>query len=161
VKINFRICASVAAAGALAIAVPAAAAPGSNQPTGKGQSSNHPSGSHTCAPHRVPYIVHGTVDSSQSAITVTDGTVVSGTLMVDVTRTNRWAKADRSAVGPVSYTLGPNTKVKLDGGAAGFDSPDRIKVIGKAPVITNTHCTGAGIVGTPTIRMVVVHPAAS
>jgi len=159
--LNFKAGALVAAAGALAIAVPAAAHPGgSNHPKGNGAAngSSHSSGSHKCEPHKVGYIVHGTIDSSQTAITVTNGTIASGTLVVDVTRTNHWAKADTTATQPVSYQLGPNTKVKLDGGTSGISSGERVNLIGKALVVTNKHCTGAGTVGTPTVRMVVVHP---
>lgn len=162
--LNLKAGVLVAAASALAIAVPAAAHPNSsNHPKGNGQgnSSSHSSGSHKCQAHKVAYIVHGTIDSSQTAITVTDGTVASGTLVVDVTRTNHWAKADKTATQPVSYQLGPNTKVKFDAGTTDFSSGERVNLIAKASVITNKHCTGAGTVGTPTVRMVIVHPAAS
>jgi hypothetical protein len=81
--------------------------------------------------------------------------------VVDVTRTNHWAKADTTATQPVNYQLGPNTKVKFDAGTADFSSGERVNVIGAALVVKNKHCTGAGTVGTPTVRMVVVHPAAS
>jgi hypothetical protein len=91
------------------------------------------------------------------------GTVASGTLEVYVTRTNHWAKRDGpgSATQPVGYALGQKTKVNFDGGTTDFKSAERVTLIGKAPVVTNKHCTGAGTPGTPTIRMVVVHPAAS
>jgi hypothetical protein len=59
------------------------------------------------------------------------------------------------------YQLGPSTKVKFDGGTTGFLPGERLQLIGKASVVTNKRCSGAGTVGTPTIRMVVVHPAAS
>jgi hypothetical protein len=155
-RINVRTAAVLAAASALAVAVPAAA-----HPSPKG--SSHSSGSHKCKPHNVGYIVHGTIDPSQGPITVTNGTAASGTLEVNVTRTNHWAKRDRpgNATQPVAYALGPNTKVKFDGGTTDFTSGERVTLIGKAPVVSNKHCTGAGTVGTPTIRMVVVHPAAS
>jgi hypothetical protein len=127
-------------------------------PSGKGASS-----SHKCKPHEVAYIVHGTIDASQGAITVTNGTVASGRLEVNVTRTNHWAKRDRPghATQPVGYALGPKTRVKFDGGTSDFTSGERVKLIGKAPLVKNRHCTGVGTVGTPTISMVVVHPAAS
>lgn len=163
-RLNFKAGALVAVAGALVIAVPAAAHPsGSDHPKGnnQGNGSSHSSASHGCKAHKVAYIVHGTIDSSQTAITVTDGTVASGTLVVDVTRTDHWAKADKAATQPVSYQLGPGTKVKFDGGTTDFSSGERVNLIGKAGVVKNKHCTGAGTVGTPTVRMVVVHPAAS
>jgi hypothetical protein len=150
VRINVRTAAVAAAASALAVAVPAAAHP---SPSGHSNESSHSSGSHKCKPHNVGYIVHGTVDPSQA-------TAPAGMLEVNVTRTNHWAKGDRSgnATQPVAYTLGAKTKVKFDGGTSGFTSGERVTLIGKAPVVTNKHCAGAGTVGTPTIRSVVVHP---
>jgi hypothetical protein len=170
VRINFKAGALVAAASALAIAVPAAAHPsgsdhpnGTNHPNGANHpnASSHSSGSHGCQAHNVAYIVSGTIDSSQGTITVTNGTVSSGTLEVDVTRTNHSARKDKTASQPVAYQLGPDTKVKFDGGTTSFSAGERVKLIGKAPVVSNKHCSGAGTVGTPTFRMVVVHPTAS
>lgn len=155
-RINGRTAVVVAAASALAIAVPAAAHPGPSP-----KSSSHSPSSHKCKPHKAAYIVYGTLDSSQGAITVTNGKIASGTLVLDLTRTNHWAKRDKTATQPVSYQLGPSTGVKFDGGTTGFAAGERVKLIGKAPVITNKHCTNAGSVGTPTIRMIVVRPAAS
>jgi len=159
-RINFRLGAVVAAAGALAVAVPAVAHPG---PSDHPSASSHSSGSHKCSAHRVAFIVHGTVDASQAAITVTSGAVSSGTLEVHVTRTNHWAKADKSATPTAhdGFALGPKTTVTFDAGTNDISSGERVTLIGKAPLIKNKHCTGAGTVGTPTIRKVVVHPAAS
>ena len=141
-RINFKAGALVAAASALAIAVPAAAHPsGSDHPNGTSHpnGSSHPSGSHGQA-HNVAYIVSGTIDSSQGTIMVTNGTVSSGTLEVDVTQTNHWARKDKTASQPVAYQLGPNTNVKFDGGTTGFSTGERVKLIGKAPVVSNKHC---------------------
>lgn len=163
-RISFKASALVGAAAALTIAVPAAAHPnGSNHPTGNTHShgSSAASGSHRCATHEVAFIVHGTVDKSQGAVTVTNGTVTAGTLAVDVTRTNHWAKADMKASQPLALSLGPKTAVTFDGATTAISAGERVTLIGKAPVISNKHCTGAGTVGTPTFRMVVVHPAAS
>jgi hypothetical protein len=160
VRINVTTTVALAAATAFAIAVPAAAHSGrSDHPSGSG----HRSSSHKCEPHRVAYIVYGTVDASQGPITVSNGTVASGTLEINVTRTNHWAKGDRptNATQPVAYVLGPNTKVKFDGGTSDFTSGERVKLIGKAPLVNTKRCTGAGTVGTPTIRLVIVHPAAT
>ncbi len=160
-RIKFKAGVVVAAASALAIAVPAAAHPsGSDHPNGTNH-PNHSSGSPKCRAHNVAYIVHGTIDSTQLPITVTNGVVSSGTLEVDVTRTNHWAKNDKTANQPVGYQLGPDTKVKFDTPTPGFSAGERVTLIGKAPVISNKHCAGAGSLGTPTFRLVVVHPAAS
>jgi hypothetical protein len=164
-RFNVRT-AVVAAASALAVAVPAAARTNPNHPNGTGHAnaSNQSAGSHRCVAHKVSYIVSGKIDSSQSTeavITVTNGTASSGTLLLDVTHTNRWARNDRTATPPVSYQLGLNTAVKFDGGATGFSAGERVRLIGKASVIANKHCSDAANVGPPTFRMVVVHPAAT
>jgi hypothetical protein len=161
-RFNVRT-AVVAAASALAVAVPAAARTNPNHPHGT-NGSNRSAGSHRCVAHKAAYVVAGKIDSSQAtepAITLTNGTASSGTLQVDVTHTNRWARNDKTATAPVSYQLGLKTTVKFDGGAAGFSAGERVRLIGKALVITNKHCSGAGSAGSPTFRMVVVHPAAS
>lgn len=158
-KVNIRTAVVVTAASALAIAVPAAAHPGASDHPG---ASSHSLASHKCAPHNVAYIVHGKIDLSQGTLTVTNGKVASGTLEVDVARTNHWAEGDRAnPTQPVGYVLGPNTTVKFDGGTSGFTGGERVTLIGRASAVTNKHCAGAGTAGTPTIRMVVVHPAAS
>jgi hypothetical protein len=153
VRFDVRTAAVLAAASALAVAVPAAA-----HPSLKG--GGHSAASHKCKPHNVAYVVRGTLGASQGPITVTSGTVASGTLQVIITRTNRWAKGDRPAdpTQPVGYVLGPKTKVKFDGGTTDFTSGERVTLIGKAQLVKNKLCTSAGTVGTPTIRMVVVHP---
>lgn len=169
-RINSKFGAFVVAISALAIAVPAGAHPsGSDHPSGTNHpnGSNHSSGSHRCTAHKVAYIVYGTIDGSQSSqptITVTNGVAVSGGILeVKVTRTNHWARHDKTASQPVPYHLGTDTKVKFDGGTTSFTSPslERVKLIGYAMVITNKSCKGAGVVATPTFRMVVVHPPAS
>src|SRR5262249_15703158 len=92
----------------------------SHHPSG----SRHSSGSHKCSAHTVAVLVHGTVDPSTAAITVTSGSVSSGMLVVHVTRTNHWAKADKSATptSHVGFALGPKTAVALDGGTSDISS---------------------------------------
>lgn len=176
-RINFKGAGLVATASALAIAVPAAAHPSSsdhptatNHPNGSSHSeASHPSASHRCTAHQVAYIVYGTIDAKQALapiVVAPGGKVPSGTLDVDVKQTNHWARQDKPSspsAPPISYTLGPKTMTKFEGGTTGFVTPsnERVKLIGKATVVTNPRCRGAGEVGTPTFRMVVVHPAAS
>jgi len=156
-RIRFKAVTLVAAAGALAIAVPAAAHPnGSNHPNG----SDHPNGnaqnSHRCAPHNVAYIVAGTVADGTSMTQDSGATTWSGTLVVTVAHTNHWAKGTSG-----TFTLS-GVKVKFAGGATTFTTGERVKVIGKLPVVRShgkNSCQNAGPGSTPTIRMVVVHPA--
>jgi hypothetical protein len=156
-RFNLKAGALAAAAGALAIAVPAAAHPGkSNHPSG----GNNPSQSHKCKPHKVAYIESGTVDSTTASTLAAnpDGTW-SGTLVVDVTRTNHWARADKGTT--VTYTFtNASLKVRFDGGTTGFTASERVKLIGKLAVVANK-CTALSPAASPVFRMIVVHPAAS
>jgi hypothetical protein len=129
-KLNPRI-GALAAIGAMAVAVPAAAHPGGNPKAngaGHGQSSAH---SHKCQPHNRAYVESGTVDSvaASSLAQNSDGTW-SGTLAVDVTRSNHAARADRGQT--VTYTLtSAQLKVAFDGGTTGFSAGERVRLFGK------------------------------
>jgi hypothetical protein len=148
-RINVKVGTLVAAASAFAIAVPAAAHPG-----------NHPSQSKKCSAHNAAYIESGTVDATTASTLAAnpDGTW-SGTLVVDVTRTNHLAKADKGTT--VTYTF-TNAKltVRFDGGATGFTAGERVKLIGKLQVV-GKKCTPLSPAATPVFRMLVVHPASS
>jgi hypothetical protein len=154
VKINIKAGAFVTAASALAIAVPAMAHPGpSEHPSG-----SHSSGSHKCTPHKAAYIESGIVDGTTASTLAQnpDGTW-TGTLVVDVTRTNHRAKADKGTT--VTYTFtNQKLRVRFDGGTSGFVSPERVRLIGKLEVV-GKKCPS--ITASPTFRMVVVHPAAT
>jgi hypothetical protein len=158
---KFRAAALVAAAGALAVAVPAAAHPGSsNHPNGTDNpGTNHAqSKSHRCAPHNVAFIVSGAVADGTSMTQDTGATTWSGTLVVTVAHTNHWAKGTSG-----NYTVS-NVKVKFDGGTSTFSTGEKVQVIGKLAVVRShgkNSCTNPGAASTPTIKMIVVHPAAS
>lgn len=161
--INVKLGALVTAASALAIAVPAGAHPGNaNHPeSGKRPSgANHLSQSHRCKPHDVAYVEAGTVDSSTASTLAAnaDGTW-SGTLVVDVTSTNHWAKPDKGTT--VSYTFNNvKLRVRFDGATTGFTAGERVKLIGKLATVAKK-CTALSPAATPAFRWVVVHPAAS
>lgn len=152
-KVNLRLGALAAAAGAFAIAVPAAAHPGPAKP-------DHPSTSHKCMPHNVAYVESGTIDATTPSTLAknSDGTW-SGTLVVDVTRTNHWARADRKTTVTATFT---NAKlhVRLADKATGFTAGERVTLIGKLAVVAKK-CTATGTPAMPVFRMVVVHPAKS
>ena len=89
---------------AAAVAVPAYASkptdPGSQ---GKGHANNHSNThSHKCKPHKVAWVVKGTL-VSQALTKNSDGTY-SGTVNIDVTRTNRHAKDEKGKTNS-QYTL--------------------------------------------------------
>lgn len=154
-RLKFKATALVAAAGALAIAVPAAAHPGNtNHPSGKNNSGTH---THRCAPRKVAYVVSGTITASTMTQNA-DGTW-SGALTYTVTQHNHWAKSD-----PGSATLS-NVKATFDTGAADFSTGNQVKLIGKVQVVRSkgrNACSNPGVqAGSVTIRKVIVSPAAS
>ncbi|HET7047370.1 MAG TPA: hypothetical protein VFI54_03795 [Solirubrobacteraceae bacterium] len=162
-RINVKVGTLCAAASALAIAVPAAAHPGTSEhPHNSGHSSgaNHPSQSHKCTAHSVAYLESGTVDSATgSTLAVNPDGTWSGTLVVDVTRANHWAKANRGTT--VTYPFS-NAKltVRFDGGTNGFAAGERVKLIGKLGAVSKK-CATLTPAPSPTFRAVVVHPATS
>lgn len=158
-RIKFKAITLVSAAGALAIAVPAAAHPNrSNHPSGSNHpsSANPPAQSRRCRPHMVGFVVYGTVADGTAMTQDTNAKTWSGTLVVTVKRTNHWAKGTTG-----NYTI-TSARVRFAGGATGFSTGERVKVIGKLPVVRSkgkTSCANPGPGTTPTIRMIVVHPA--
>jgi hypothetical protein len=159
-KLNHKLGALLAAAGSLAVAVPALAHPSSSDhPSG----SDHPSASthaqsHKCKPHNVAYVESGTLDSATASTLAqnSDGTW-SGTLVVDVTRTNHAARADKGQTKTYTFTAN-KLRVKFDGGATGFTAGERVKLIGKLASVAKK-CAALDPAPAPTFRMVVVHPA--
>lgn len=152
---NRKLATMLATAGALAIAVPAAAHPGPLDHPGK---SSHPSKSHKCAPHKVAYVESGTVDSATaSTLTANSDGTWSGTLVLDVTHVSHFAKADKGQT--VTYTFtNAKLRVRLDGDATGFTAGERVKLIGKLATV-GKKCAALSPAATPEFRMVVVHPA--
>ena len=174
-KTNIKAGALIAAASALAIAVPAAAHPGpsshaSSGSHGSGTShpssssrpghNGHPSQSHKCRAHNRAYVEGGTVNA---ATTLTqagsgDGTW-SGNLVVDVTMANHAARADKQQT--VTYTFtDAKLKVRFKHGASGFTAGERIKLIGKQAAVAKK-CTALSADPAPVFRMLVVQPAAA
>jgi hypothetical protein len=161
---KFKAAALVAAAGALAIAVPAAAHPGNtNHPssTNDPSSTDHPSGPPSCKTHHVAYIVDGTVTDA-SGLTVTNN-VATGTLVITLTHSNKWAKKDGATEGASKTYTVTGAKVKFDGGTTSVAKGDRVELIGKFPVVRSdgkNPCTPPPS-PKPTFRLLVVHPPAS
>ena len=154
-RLNLKATALVAAASALAIAVPAAAHPGNtNHPSGQNNSAAH---TQRCAPHKVAYVVSGTITGA-TMIPNGDGTW-SGPLTYTVTNHNHWAKSD-----PGSATLS-NVNVTFDNGASDFSTGNQVTLIGKVQVVRSkghNPCSNSGVQsGSVTIRQVVVSPPAS
>jgi hypothetical protein len=119
-----------------------------------------PGNVHKCVPHGVAYIARGTL-VSQTLSENPDGTY-SGTVTVDVTRTNRHAASDRGTT--QTYTL-TGARVKLviadinNDGSIGLDdlqAGDRVKLIGAITTLAK-RCNQDGFTATTTIRRIVFH----
>ena len=129
---------------------------GATGPTGPSGHGRGHGKSHKCKAHKVAYIVSGTVASSALAKN-NDGTY-SGTLTVNVTKTNHHAADDKGKA--VTYTLN-HARVKFDNGTSNPPAPgDRVKVIGKITTVSKK-CTDQSAAGLITVRQVVVHGPAS
>jgi hypothetical protein len=168
-KTNIKAGALITAAGALAIAVPAAAHPGPSSHPGSGNhpsgtshpsSSRHPSRSHWCQAHNRAYVEAGTVDATTASTLAENGDGTwSGTLVVDVTMANHAARADTQQT--VTYTFtNAKLKVRFDNGASGFASGERVKLIGKQAAVAKK-CIALSPAPAPMFRMLVVEPAAA
>ena len=153
----------VALIAAAAIVVPAQA----NKPAdpGKSNSAHTQANSHKCKPHKVGWVVKGTL-VSQALTKNTDGTY-SGTVNIDVTRTNKHAKAEKGKTDS-QYTL-DHAKAKFivtDQAPTGtvdetdLRPGDRVKLIGKITTLSKK-CDQTGFTATTTIRQVVFHDPAT
>ena len=148
------------AVAALAVAaVPALAAKPPHPTQAQGPKSSHPTPpakSHKCKPHKVAWIVSGTL-VSQSLTKNADGTY-SGSVTMNVTRTNKHAKGEVGA--GKTYTL-TNVKARFNvpdrnasGGAsdqADLQAGDRVKLIGKVTTLAKK-CDHTGFTPTVTVR---------
>jgi hypothetical protein len=156
-RISLKAGALAAVAGALAIAVPAGAHPGPGNHPGKADPGSQ---SHKCKPHNVGYVESGRVGAgTPSTLAQNSDGSWSGTLVVDVTRTNHWAKADKGTTVTETFT-DAQLRVRFDATASGFTAGERVHLIGKLAVVAKK-CTATGSPASPVFRMIVVHPAGS
>jgi hypothetical protein len=79
--------------------------------------------------------------------------------VVDVTKTNHWAKSAKGTTVTTTFTNAKLT-VRFDGGTTGLTAGERVKLIGKLDVVTKD-CPALSPPASPVFRMVVVHPAKS
>jgi hypothetical protein len=160
-RTKVKVGALVGAASALAIAVPAAAHPGKSSHPDKSDhpSASHPSQSHQCKPHNLAYTESGTVDkASGSTLAANPDGTWSGTLVVDVAKSNHSARANKGTT--VTYTFtNAKLRVRFDRGASGFAAGDHVKLIGKLASVSRK-CTALTPAPAPVFRMIVVHASA-
>ena len=131
-KLSLEAGALAAAAGTLAIAVPATAHPG---PGDHPADADPGSQSHKCRPHDVGYVESGIVDAGTPSTLAqkSDGSW-SGTLVVDVTRSNHWAKVDKGTTVTETFT-DAKLRVRFDGTTSGFTAGERVHLIGNVPLV--------------------------
>lgn len=145
-----------ASVGTLAVAVPAIAqaSKGGNPKSG----TNHPTQSHKCKPHNVAYVEWGTVDATTASTLAGSNGTWTGTLVVDVTKTNHAARGDKGKTITYSFTSA-KLRVRFDHGVTGFTAGERVKLIGKLATV-GKNCTPLSPAATPVINKVIVHAAA-
>jgi hypothetical protein len=147
---------AVALAGSHGHGPPGGGATGPSGPTGPG-GGHH--GSHHCKPHSEGYVAGGVVDagSPTAALTKTGHHKYSGTLIVDVTKTNHQARGDKGKT--VTYTL-KDADVHFSHGTSNPPvAGDRVQVIGRITTL-NSRCDQTGFTPTVTVRHVNVHAPA-
>jgi hypothetical protein len=135
---------TAAAAGALAVSVPAAARPPHSHPA-------HPDKSQKCTAHKAAYRASGAL-VSWSATRTSTGTY-TGTITVRVTTANHHARGAKGT--DVTYTLA-GAKVVFGKRANPPVAGDRVTVIGKITEVAKK-CTSQTGAGTVTVRKVIVH----
>jgi hypothetical protein len=136
---------------------------------GRDDHATHPARSHKCTPHKVGYVAAGTLASQTlvvDAAAAEDSTpkpTYSGDVTIDVTKTNRAAKADKGTT--KTYTL-DHARVVLglddqnaDGRVdlADVAATDRVKVIGKVTKLAKK-CDQTGFTATITIKKADIKP---
>jgi hypothetical protein len=137
---------------------------GATGPTGNSGSHGK---SHKCAPHKVAYVVHGTLAEEAKLTKNPDGTY-SSELTVNVKRFNHHAKPEKLEEVKREFTL---TKVHVvfaisdtnkDGSVDALDLKvgDQITLIGKITVLAKK-CDHSKFEAKKTFRQVIFHPAAS
>ncbi len=154
--VNLRVGALAAAAGALAVAMPAAAQPGPF--THHGRAGRAPD-SRRCLPHDVAYLESGTVDANAvSTLARNPDGRWSGTLVVDVIRANHRAQQDVGTT--VTYTVtNADLRVRFHRGLSGFGPGDRVRLLGTLEVV-GRQCPAPSPAPTPVLRVVSVRPPA-
>lgn len=131
---------AVVAAGALAVAVPAAA-------------KNHPPTSHKCAPHKVAYTASGTLVSWNAT---KSGKSYTGTITVKVTHANRHAGPQKGTT--YTYTLS-NARASFAKRANPPAAGDHVVVTGTITTVAKK-CTDQSGAGKIAVRKVDVTPPA-
>ena len=145
-----RKVALLAAAGAMAIAIPATA-----KPT-PGTHPSHPTTSHKCTPHKIAFVASG--DFVSWALTKdANGKTYSGTITVTVKHANHAAGGYKGISGTTFTVSGAH--LTLGHGVASTPAVgSKVKLIGKITALAK-HCDKTGFTATATIRKIVIHTA--
>ncbi|HET9125403.1 MAG TPA: hypothetical protein VFN65_11000 [Solirubrobacteraceae bacterium] len=143
-KFNIKAGAAIAAAATM-IAVPAAALAG--PPSGHGKGNSGKSQSHVCKVHYRGYVEGGTISAVASDLS---------SITINVTHENHAAKLN-----PTTSVMLSNVKVRYDGGTTALTMGERVQVIGKVSFEAKKCTSDTSFTPTVTVRMIVVHPAAT
>jgi len=142
-----------------------------NRDHGKsGNAPGHSGKSHKCKPHKVAFVVAGTLATETAGLTKNEDGIYSGELKIVVLRTNHHAIAEKEGTPPVekTYTL---TKVHVTfgladtngNGSVGLDDVkkgDSVKLIGKIEALAKK-CDHTGFKAEKKINRVIFNAPAS
>ena len=146
----------VAAAAALAVAVPAVAQADKGGNPAHGNKS-HPAQSQKCQPHNVAFIESGTIDATTASTLATSNGTWTGTLVVDVTKTNHAAKGDKGKT--ITYTFSASKlRVRFGHGVTALTAGEHVQLIGKIATLAKK-CPAPTTPAMPVINKVIVHAA--
>jgi hypothetical protein len=147
-----RKVALLAAAGAMAIAIPATAKP---TPGTHPSHPSHPAKSHKCKAHKIAFVASGTL-GTWSLTKDSNGKTYSGMLTVTVKHANHSAGGYKTLA--TTFTVA-GAHVTFGHGVATQPAPgSRVKLIGKITALAKK-CDKTGFTPVVTIRKIVVHTA--
>ncbi|MDE3129876.1 MAG: hypothetical protein KGL16_01880 [Acidobacteriota bacterium] len=147
----------IAAVAALSVAVPAIAQADKGGTPNSKSNKSHPTQSHKCKPHNVAYVESGTIDAATASTLASSNGTWTGTLVVDVTKTNTAAKGDKGKT--VTYTFtAAKLRVRFGHGVSALSAGEHVQLIGKLQMV-GKKCTPLSPAAMPVINKVIVHAA--
>ena len=121
------------------------------------QAASHKTGSKACQAHAVSYVVSGTLVTGALTVDLGSPQTYSGTLTVQVTKTNKHAKGDKGQT--KAYTLS-HADVTFGSGVTATSLTAGVRVNLKGTITTLApKCSQTGFTPTTTITKVEIHRA--
>lgn len=149
----------IAAGAALAVVVPAVAQADKGGQPNANSNKSQPAQSHKCKPHNVAYVESGTVDATTASTLAGSAGAWTGTLVIDVTRTNHAARGDKGKTVTYTFPMSNNVRITLGHGVTlPLTAGEHVQVIGKLATLAKK-CPAPTTAATPVINKVIIHAA--